>query len=117
MMDYAKVPEDVPAPPAFRQAGAAARVLSAEVDFARFDFLARGNRLWAGEITVFPSAGYAEFVEPALSLVMGVRDPRDAWFLRELPSEDGGLAPRHAAAMRGAWAAGRLGLAEPPPAG
>ncbi len=108
LSDYATVPPEVPTPAAFARAVAAARVLSAEVDFARFDFLARGDRLWAGEITVFPAAGYAEFVEPALSMVMGVWDPRDAWFLRELPSDDGWLGPRYAAALRRAWAAGQL---------
>jgi hypothetical protein len=106
LADYAEAPAEMPLPAGFPAAVAAARRLSAEVDFARFDFLAAGDGLWAGEITLFPAAGYAEFAEPARSLVLGVWDLRHSWFLREGAQQGGPLTRAYAAALRQAIAAG-----------
>jgi hypothetical protein len=99
-------PDRLPTPPAFPAAVAAARVLSRELDYARFDFLADGRRLWAGEITLFPAAGYTELDGEALRLVLGVWDLRNSWFLREGAARAGGLASRYAEALRRACDAG-----------
>jgi hypothetical protein len=99
------LPPGTPLPEAFHRAVAAARVLSREVDFARFDFLACGDDLYAGEITVFPGSGMHELQEPALSLVLRAWDLRRSWFLREGAAAAGWLARRYARALADAEAA------------
>lgn len=101
------LPPGTPLPPAFFRAVAAARVLSREVDFARFDFLACGEDLYAGEITVFPGSGMHEPQEPALSLVLRVWDVRASWFLREGAAAGGWLSRRYAEAYSRALTAER----------
>ncbi len=71
---------DVAVPEGFFAAMAHAKDLSSAVDFARFDFLVDGPRVWAGEITVFPSAGYADVRPEELALVNDVWDLRNSWF-------------------------------------
>lgn len=97
--DVKAAPDALPTPPRFPDAVAAARVLSREVDFARFDFLADGRGLWAGEITLFPAAGYADLEGELRALVLGCWDLRRSWFLREGAAQAGGFAQRYAAAL------------------
>ncbi len=98
LADYAEAPAEMPLPAGFPAAVAAARRLSAEVDFARFDFLAAGDGLWAGEITLFAAAGYAEFARPARGLVLGVWDLRHSWFPARRREQGG---PTHAKRLCG----------------
>jgi hypothetical protein len=101
------LPPGTPLPAAFHRAVAAARLLSREVDFARFDFLACGDDLHAGEITLFPGSGMQELQEPALSLVLRAWDLRNAWFLRDGAAAGGWLSRRYALALSRAVAAER----------
>lgn len=97
-MPLPEIAEAVPAPQVLQAAFAAARRLSVAVDYARFDFLAVGQRLYAGEITVFHLAGYREFGPVLGPLVEGVWDLRRSWFLREGAACGGWLARAYAAA-------------------
>jgi hypothetical protein len=56
--------------------------LSVGVDYARFDFMWNGTELYGGEITVYPSAGYQEIVDPTIHLaIMTGWDLRTSHFL------------------------------------
>jgi hypothetical protein len=106
--DVTAAPDALPTPPRFAEAVAAARLLSREVDFARFDFLADVSGLWAGEITLFPAAGHGVLEGDLRALVLGTWDLRDSWFLREGAARRGPLARAYAAALRRACDAGAL---------
>jgi hypothetical protein len=93
-------PDALPTPPRFPDAIAAARVLSREVDYARFDFLADGSGLWAGEITLFPAAGHGVLEGEMRALVLGVWDLRNTWFLREGAALGGPFRRAYATALR-----------------
>lgn len=98
--DVTAAPDLLPTPPRFPDAVAAARVLSREVDFARFDFLADGSGLWAGEITLFPAAGHGVLEGEMRALVLGAWDLRNTWFLREGAALGGPFRRAYAAALR-----------------
>ena len=98
--DVTPAPDTLPTPPRLADAVAAARVLSREVDFARFDFLADGRGLWAGEITLFPAAGHGVLEGEMRDLALACWDVRRSWFLREGAARAGGLARAYAAALR-----------------
>ena len=51
------LPEDFRLPPSYADALVHTRRLSAGVDYARFDFITASDRLYAGEITVYPGSG------------------------------------------------------------
>ncbi len=51
------LPEGFNIPEIYQEALDHARVLSAGVDYARFDFLSNGDRLYGGEITIYPASG------------------------------------------------------------
>jgi hypothetical protein len=94
-----EVPE-ADAPPALLHAAyAAARALSRGVDYARFDLLAVGTRLYAGEITVFHMAGYRDHGPVARPFMDAAWDLRQSHFLREGAPRGGWLARAYAAAL------------------
>lgn len=67
----------------YRKALSFASALSAGVDYARFDFMWNGTHLYAGEITVYPSAGVHELANTRVrELILRGWDLRSAWFLR-----------------------------------
>ncbi len=80
-LDLPEGVEDVGA--AYREAWKLTRVLSAGVDYARFDFLWNGTTLYGGEITVYPGAGINEIDDPEVNaqLRAGWR-LENSWFLR-----------------------------------
>lgn len=51
------LPRSYQVPATYQKTMEAARILSEGIDFARFDFLSSGKRLYAGEITVYPNSG------------------------------------------------------------
>ena len=106
--DVTAAPDALPTPPRLADAVAAARLLSREVDFARFDFLADARGLWAGEITLFPAAGHGVLEGDLRALVLGVWDLRNSWFLREGTARQGGVARRYAEALGRACDRGAL---------
>lgn len=104
-MTLPEIPEAEPLPETLAAAREAARRLSQEVDYARFDFLAVGRRLYAGEITVFHMAGYRDqgpVLGPALAPAW---DLRRSWPMRHA-DEAGWFRRAYLAA---------LGRALPPP--
>ena len=100
LRDATAVPDALPTPPRFPDAVAAARVLSREVDFARFDFLADRQGLWAGEITLFPAAGHGTLEGEMRALVLDCWDLRRSWFLRDGAAQGGPFTRAYAAALR-----------------
>jgi hypothetical protein len=58
-----------------------------------------GGRLWGGEITVVPAAGYWAPPAPCDALLEQVQDLRRSWFLREGAARAGWLARAYAAAL------------------
>jgi hypothetical protein len=95
-----ELPEAEARPDLVRRAHDAARILSRGVDYARFDFLALGDRLYAGEVTVFHMAGYRDFGPVARPLMEAAWDLRESHLLREGASRGGPLARAYAAALR-----------------
>jgi hypothetical protein len=74
---------------AVRRAGAFAERIGRNIDYARVDFLLSGGRIFGGEITVYPAAGYDRWTDPAIS-----RSLAAAWDLRNsdfLQRTHGGL--------------------------
>lgn len=68
-------------PATYRQAMAAARVVAKGLDYARVDFMVARGRLFAGEITLYPTAGLMTNSDPRTMAEMGRRwDLRQAWF-------------------------------------
>jgi hypothetical protein len=86
-------------PPVWPQAVAIAERLSAGFDLLRFDMLWAGGRLWGGEITVVPAAGYWAPPAPCDALLEEGQDLRRSWFLREGAAQGGPLARAYAAAL------------------
>lgn len=85
----AKIPDDerlsadFRLPPSFPLAVEYAERLSVGIDYARYDFLCLGEKLYPGEITVYPGAGLTAADDAGLDAVV-VRewDLRKSWFLR-----------------------------------
>lgn len=103
----APLPRGVALPPGFARAVALAARLSEAFDYLRFDLLVHGESLTAGEVTVFPSAGYRDYPqEPAASLMRAAWDMRRSWFLREGAGRQGWLARTYAAALARALGGG-----------
>jgi hypothetical protein len=77
------LPEDFRLPPSYAEALVHTRRLSVGVDYARFDFIAASDRLYAGEITVYPGSGttrHADFL--VYNAVVSDRwDLSKSWFL------------------------------------
>lgn len=101
------LPPGSPLPVPFHRAVEVARVLSREVDFARFAFQAASDDLHAGEIRLFPGSGMQELRDPALSPVLCAWDLRNPWFLRQGATAGEWLARRNAEAPSRALAAER----------
>jgi hypothetical protein len=78
-----RLPDDFRLPPVHAEALAHAKRLSAGVDYARFDFIAASDRLYGGEVTVYPGSGttrHADFL--VYNAVLSDHwDLRKSWFL------------------------------------
>ncbi len=80
---HRSLPEDFRLPPAYAEAFAHTRRLSSGVDYARFDFFVASDRLYAGEITVYPGSGttrHADFLVYN-AVVSEQWDLSKSWFL------------------------------------
>ena len=78
------LPEDFRLPPSYAEALVHTRRLSAGVDYARFDFITVSDRLYAGEITVYPGSGSTTRRSDFLLCNAVVSDHLDlskSWFL------------------------------------
>jgi hypothetical protein len=104
-----QLPQDFRLPPSYVDAIGHTKRLGAGVDYARFDFIAASDRLYGGEITVYPGSGigrHADFL--VYNAVLSDRwDLTRSWFLR---SGHGGLR-RHYAEALGRFLAGGGGQA------
>jgi hypothetical protein len=101
------LPEDTPAPAIWPEAVAIAERLSRGFDLLRFDMLWAGGRLWGGEITVVPAAGYWAPPAPCDALMEHVQDLRRSWFLREAAATSGWIKRAYAEALERSIAADR----------
>lgn len=73
-----------PIPDGYQAAIAYAARLSQDIDYARFDFLWSGGKLYGGEITIYPNSGYGSLGELGMdpeTAIMNVWDLRNSWFL------------------------------------
>ncbi len=84
MRDASKrFPDDYRLPSSFGRARAAAQALSQGRDYLRVDFMVAGGVLWAGEVTVYPSAGLMGASD--LRLIRSLAntwDMRLSWFVK-----------------------------------
>lgn len=82
---YAELPSGQDLRHALRKAAEAAAVLSAGEDYARFDFLYDGQRIYGGEITPYPASGLSEAARAGQvgpdTLINDSWDLRKSWFL------------------------------------
>lgn len=77
-----ELPEGLDIKAAYREAWNFARILSADVDYARFDFLWNGATLYGGEITVYPGAGIGEIYDPEVNRLIHAKWLlENTWFL------------------------------------
>jgi hypothetical protein len=78
-----KLPPDFVLPESFPLAVEYAKRLSVGVDYARYDFLCVGPRIYPGEITVYPGAGLTSADEDGIdTVIVEGWDVGASWFLR-----------------------------------
>ncbi len=76
-----QLPADYELPNSFAKAVAYASILGKQLDYARIDFLAMGDDLFASEITFYTLGGYATYTDPGIErLLSGAWDIRQSWF-------------------------------------
>lgn len=76
-----QLPSDYQLPGSFARAAAYASALGKQLDYARIDFLALADDLFASEITFYTLGGYATYTDPAIErLLSGAWDLRNSWF-------------------------------------
>jgi hypothetical protein len=97
---YAALPDATPLPPTFHRAVALARVLSARMDYARFDFLSAGDVLLGGEVSLYSASGWWEPAPDIAAATAAIWDLRRSHALREGLPAGSWLARRYAAALR-----------------
>lgn len=82
---YDRLPDNLDCKEIIARCVSAARVLSKGVDYARYDFLSDGVRIFGGEITAYPSSGLSHASQPGQSgpdsIVGDSWDLRKSWFL------------------------------------
>jgi len=76
------LPPNYRPPATFDTAVDYARRLSVGIDYARYDFLCIGERIYAGEITVYPAAGMSKADKDGLDrILLEGWDILQSWFL------------------------------------
>lgn len=76
------LPDNFRLPECFNEAVEYATRLSKNIDYARYDFMCSGGKLYAGEITVYPAAGLTHYIPHTCdSLINEHWDIRASWFL------------------------------------
>lgn len=77
-----QLPQDYELPKCFHKAVACAARLGEQLDYARIDFLALEEELFASEITFYTLGGYAAYTDPATErLLSRAWDLRRSWFM------------------------------------
>ena len=77
-----QLPQDFELPGTFHKAAACAARLGRNLDYARIDFLALEDGLFASEITFYTLGGYATYTDPETErLLSGAWDLRQSWFM------------------------------------
>jgi len=77
-----QLPQDYQLPRSFHKAAACAARLGAKLDYARIDFLALEDELFASEITFYTLGGYATYTDPETErLLSRAWDMRRSWFM------------------------------------
>lgn len=82
--NYKQLPDDLERKEITKKCAAAARALSKGVDYARYDFLSDGVRIFGGEMTSYPASGLSHASRPGEfgpDVVENVRqDLQRSWF-------------------------------------
>lgn len=74
-------------PKAFFEAIDHAAVIGRDLDYVRIDFMVGGGALYGGEMTFYPSAGYAVYDGPVVEPIFETQwDLRLSWFLKQRQS-------------------------------
>lgn len=77
----AALPPSYRLPPGYALAMAAARSVAKGTDYVRVDFMCADRRVFAGEVTIYPTAGLMTNSDPAVMAEMAERwDLRRSWF-------------------------------------
>ncbi|MEO1160323.1 MAG: ATP-grasp fold amidoligase family protein [Pseudomonadota bacterium] len=77
-----QLPQDFELPKCFHKAAACAARLGQKLDYARIDFLALEDELFASEITFYTLGGYATYTDPETErLLSRAWDLRRSWFM------------------------------------
>ncbi len=95
-----QLPQDYELPQCFHTAAACAARLGEQLDYARIDFLALENELFAGEITFYTLGGYATYTEPETERLLS-----RSWDLRRsyfMSSPGNGWRRKYARHLHGA---------------
>lgn len=81
-----RLPDSLQVPAVYHQAVKVAEVMSQHCDYARYDFMSDGERLFAGEVTIYPAAGLTRATLPGQSghdtLVNDDWDLLQSWFVQ-----------------------------------
>ena len=97
-----KLPADFRLPASFPLAVEYAKRLSVGVDYARYDFLCVGDKIYPGEITVYPGAGLTSSDDDGIdAVIVAGWDVGRSWFLQTPWT---GWRKRYAEALRGHFA-------------
>jgi hypothetical protein len=101
--DYAELPDGVLPARVLREAAEIGALLGRTEDYARFDFLYDGNKLYGGEVTVYPASGLSPCTPEGGTgpdtMVNEAWDLRRSWFLS---TPQRGWAALYAAALKAA---------------
>lgn len=79
----AVLPDDFVLPQGFSLAVELTRALSRNIDFARYDYIWDGEKLYAGEITVYPAAGFSKPNKELDSIILRNWNMSCSWFLNK----------------------------------
>ncbi len=77
------LPANFELPSCFSEAIQMATTLSRGVDYARYDFMSDGQHLYAGEITVYPAAGFSRHNSTGDQVINQAWDLRESWFMKK----------------------------------
>ena len=87
LQEEQQLPSDYQLPGCFEKAVDYASVLGKKLDYARIDFLALGDELFASEITFYTLGGLATYTDPGIDrLLSDAWNLRQSWFLQTLNS-------------------------------
>ena len=87
LQEEQQLPSDYQLPGCFEKSSRLCICFGKEADYARIDFLALGDELFASEITFYTLGGLATYTDPGIDRVLSdAWNLRQSWFLQTLNS-------------------------------